>query len=92
MRYKLAFGSVIIGRFIRPQIDENARQNARAIWAVVVATLRPNASSDRLGSKRLSIERPTSYRTMAINFQQINSRQIRRKLFRNFWQVADNDR
>ena len=62
--YNFAFKCVVIGWNARPQIREKWRGSQRHLppssW--FIGSLRPNASSNRLALKRLSIENLKSYR------------------------------
>ena len=64
--YNFGLECVVIGWNARPQIREKWRGSQRHLppssW--FIGSLRPNASSDRLALKRLSIEHSKSFRTV----------------------------
>ena len=71
MLYNFAFESVAIGRGVQPQTHENRLRESERPF--VYGDLRPNASSDRIKSKRFLVENQKRYRMMylQLKFNQI---------------------
>ena len=69
--YNFAFESVAIGRSVQPQTHENRLRESERPF--VYGDLRPNASSDRIKSKRFLVENQKRYRMMylQLKFNQI---------------------